>query len=97
MRVIIEPTNEQGSAWAAAHIARRINEHAKSTDRPFVLGLPTGSTPLGTYRKLIEMCKANAQLIAAVNGEVELAPLHNPETIPVLDKMFDRLEEKFGE
>ena len=38
MRVIIEPTNEQGSAWAAAHIARRINEHAKSTDRPFVLG-----------------------------------------------------------
>ena len=56
MRVIIEPTNEQGSAWAAAHIARRINEHAKSTDRPFVLGLPTGSTPLGTYRKLIEMC-----------------------------------------
>lgn len=51
----------------------------------------------GLAVSLIEMCKANAQLIAAVNGEVELAPLHNPETIPVLDKMFDRLEEKFGE
>ncbi|MFQ8826137.1 MAG: 6-phosphogluconolactonase [Alistipes sp.] len=66
MRVIIEPTNEQGSAWAAAHIARRINEHAKSTDRPFVLGLPTGSTPLGTYRKLIEMCKAGQVSFANV-------------------------------
>lgn len=26
--------------------------------RPFVLGLPTGSTPLGMYRKLIEFYKA---------------------------------------
>lgn len=26
-------------------------------DKPFVLGLPTGSTPLGMYRLLIEMVK----------------------------------------
>ena len=64
MRVIIEPTNEQGSAWAAAHIARRINEHAKSTDRPFVLGLPTGSTPLGTYRKPVSYTHLTLPTIA---------------------------------
>ena len=28
-----------------------------TADRPFVLGLPTGSTPLGTYQKLIEFHK----------------------------------------
>ena len=84
MRVIIEPTNEQGSAWAAAHIARRINEHAKSTDRPFVLGLPTGSTPLGTYRKLIEMCKAGqvsfANVITFNMDEYVGIPKDHPES-----------------
>ena len=29
-----------------------------TAQKPFVLGLPTGSTPLGTYRKLIELNKA---------------------------------------
>ena len=66
MRVIIEPTNEQGSAWAAAHIARRINEHAKSTDRPLVWVCPVAPLLLGTYRKLIEMCKAGQVSFANV-------------------------------
>ena len=84
MRVIIEPTNEQGSAWAAAHIARRINAHAKSTARPFELGLPTGSTPLGTYRKLIEMCKAGqvsfANVITFNMDEYVGIPKDHPES-----------------
>ena len=58
MRVIIEPDSLKASEWAAAYIAKRINEHNKREKRPFVLGLPTGSTPLGTYRKLIEYGKA---------------------------------------
>lgn len=58
MRVIIRPDYEKCSSWAANHIASRINEHEKKSDRPFVLGLPTGSTPLGTYKKLIELNKA---------------------------------------
>jgi glucosamine-6-phosphate deaminase len=32
----------------------RINAFAPRPDKPFVLGLPTGSGPLGLYRKLIE-------------------------------------------
>ena len=35
--------------WAAAYIVKRIREHKACCNRPFVLGLPTGSTPLGTY------------------------------------------------
>ena len=57
MRVIIEPNGEQVSAWAAAYIVKRINEHNSRETRPFVLGLPTGSTPLGTYKALIEYNK----------------------------------------
>lgn len=58
MRVIIEPDSKEVARWSAAYIAKRINEHeAAATGRPFVLGLPTGSTPLGTYRCLAEMCR----------------------------------------
>src|SRR5574344_587813 len=55
MRVIIEPNYEKVSSWAAKYVARKINEAKPTAEKPIVLGLPTGSTPLGTYRKLIEM------------------------------------------
>ncbi len=54
MRVIIEPTYEKMSQWAADHIVMRINKFKPTEDRPFVLGLPTGSTPLETYRCLVK-------------------------------------------
>ncbi len=53
MRVIIQSHSRDVAAWAASHVAQRINSAPKS--KPFVLGLPTGSTPLGMYKKLIEM------------------------------------------
>ncbi len=56
MKLIIKENYEEMSAWAAQHIANAINSHKE--DRPFVLGLPTGSSPLGVYKRLIEMNKA---------------------------------------
>ena len=58
MRLIIEPDYEQVSAWAASYVASRINEAKPTPEKPFVLGCPTGSSPLGMYRKLIELNKA---------------------------------------
>ena len=58
MRLIIEPDYEQVSAWAANYVASRINEAKPTPEKPFVLGCPTGSSPLGMYRKLIELNKA---------------------------------------
>lgn len=58
MRVIIEPGTEQLAKWAANHVAERINAARPSADKPFVLGLPTGSTPLGMYRELIRLHEA---------------------------------------
>ena len=46
------------SKWAANHIIERIRTFAPTEDRPFVLGLPTGGTPLGTYAELIRRHKA---------------------------------------
>jgi glucosamine-6-phosphate deaminase len=36
----------------------RINIFVRTTSRPFVLGLPTGSSPLGIYKNLIEKFKS---------------------------------------
>jgi len=55
MRVIIESDYESMSLWAARHIAKEMIEHKKRTDRPFVLGLPTGSSPIGAYRELVRL------------------------------------------
>ena len=38
--------------------SQRINKFAPTADKPFVLGLPTGSSPLTTYKALVRMHKA---------------------------------------
>ena len=57
MRIIIQETYGKMSQWAAAYIAKRINAFKPTKERPFVLGLPTGSTPIGTYKELIHLYK----------------------------------------
>ena len=58
MRVVIEQDKAAMSKWAANHIIERIRAFAPTEERPFVLGLPTGGTPLGTYAELIRRHKA---------------------------------------
>ena len=58
MRLIIEPDYANVSEWAANYVASRINAANPTAEKPFVLGCPTGSSPLGMYKKLIELNKA---------------------------------------
>lgn len=55
MRVIITPDYAGMSQWAAQHIVERINAFNPTENKPFILGLPTGSTPIGTYKELIRL------------------------------------------
>ncbi|MEN6399157.1 MAG: glucosamine-6-phosphate deaminase [Rectinema sp.] len=68
MRVVIRDSYDEVAVWAASYVAARINAVTAeigpngrasqvSPARPFVLGLPTGSTPLGMYRYLIDFYK----------------------------------------
>ena len=58
MRVIITPNYDEMSQWAANHIVERIKAFKPTAKKPFILGLPTGSTPIGTYKELIRLHKA---------------------------------------
>ena len=55
MRVIILKNREEMGKWSAYNIARKILKFNPTPDRPFVLGLPTGSTPVETYKELINL------------------------------------------
>ncbi|QGT56029.1 glucosamine-6-phosphate deaminase [Borrelia miyamotoi] len=57
MRLIIRSNYKDISKWAANHVAMRINEFSPTKDKPFILGLPTGSSPIEMYKNLIEMNK----------------------------------------
>lgn len=55
MRLIIEKDYADVSRWAANYVAARINAAKPTAEHPFILGCPTGSSPLGMYRRLIEL------------------------------------------
>lgn len=55
MRLIIQRNYDECALWAAHYICKKINDFAPSASNPFVLGLPTGSTPLGVYKELIAL------------------------------------------
>ena len=57
MRVLILKDYEKACKWAADYIIQRIKTFAPSAKKPFVLGLPTGSSPLGIYRQFVAACK----------------------------------------
>lgn len=57
MRVIIEKDYDRLSQWVAEYVIQRINAAKPTSDKPFVLGLPTGSSPVGMYANLSKACK----------------------------------------
>ena len=57
MRLIIQPDYAKLSRWTAAYIAKKIVDSNPSKSQPFVLGLPTGSSPVGTYQELVRLHK----------------------------------------
>ena len=60
MRLIPLKSAVQVSRWAANYIVKKINEFQPTAEKPFVLGLPTGSTPLLTYKELIKLYQQGA-------------------------------------
>jgi len=79
MEIIIQPTPEAGSIVAAQIIAKLVRRKPDC-----VLGLATGSTPLGTYRELIRMHREDGLDFANVTtfnlDEYVGLPLEHPQS-----------------
>ena len=84
MKVIIRDTEKEAALWVADRIADAIKAKAKVSDKPFVLGLPTGSTPLKVYAELARMNKAGElsfkNVITFNMDEYVGLPVEHPES-----------------
>ena len=58
MRVIIQKDSAGVGAWAAAYVTSQIKAFKPTAKKPFVMGLPTGSSPLGMYKELVRLNQA---------------------------------------
>ncbi len=58
MRIVIRKNYEEVSEWVANYTADKINNFEPTSERPFILGLPTGSSPIGTYQNIVKMNKS---------------------------------------
>jgi glucosamine-6-phosphate deaminase len=84
----------------ASHVADRINAFGPTEERPFVLGLPTGSSPIGTYAELVRLCKegkVSFKNVISFNMDeyVGLAP-DNPQSYHYFmrEHLFDHIDIK---
>jgi glucosamine-6-phosphate deaminase len=66
MRIIIQESYATLSKWVAYYVAGRINLHNREKKGPFVLGLPTGSSPVGTYEHLVDLHRSGKVSFANV-------------------------------
>lgn len=58
MRLVITKDHENIAKWVAAYVANKIKNFSPSPEKKyFVLGLPTGGTPLPMYRELVKLYK----------------------------------------
>jgi glucosamine-6-phosphate deaminase len=57
MRIVIKETKEKTGNWTADYIIKKIKAFAPTADRPFVLGLPTGTSPMPVYEEWIRRYK----------------------------------------
>lgn len=57
MKQAIFSSADDASDYVANHIIQKINAFGPTPHKPFVLGLPTGSSPEGVYARLIEAYK----------------------------------------
>ena len=102
MRLIIEKDYDQLSKWAAEHVIERINKFNPTPDHKFVLGLPTGSSPIGMYRALAEACKEGRvsfkNVLTFNMDEYVGLPESHPESYHsfMAKNFFDQIEEAGG-
>ncbi|KAJ1834016.1 Glucosamine-6-phosphate isomerase (Glucosamine-6-phosphate deaminase) (GNPDA) (GlcN6P deaminase) [Coemansia sp. RSA 2711] len=55
MRLVIRSDAGTVADYIAEYIKERILQFAPTAERPFVIGLPTGSSPIGVYKRLVEL------------------------------------------
>ncbi|KAL7934430.1 glucosamine-6-phosphate deaminase [Trichoderma chlorosporum] len=85
-KLIIRDTHEDVSEYVSEYIIKRILDFAPTKDKPFVFGVPTGSSPIGVYQRLVQAYKSNRisfqHVVTFSMDEYVDLPRDHPENIP---------------
>ncbi|MCL2477948.1 MAG: glucosamine-6-phosphate deaminase [Treponema sp.] len=98
MRLLIHSNYEKLCKWTAAYIVKRINSYGPKKEKPFVLGLPTGSSPIGVYKEFIRLNKEGkitfANVVTFNMDEYVGLPATHPESYMrfMRDNLFDSID-----
>jgi glucosamine-6-phosphate deaminase len=98
MRLLIHRNYDNACRWTADYIIKRIKTFAPNRERPFVLGLPTGSSPLGVYKKLIAAFREGkvsfSDVITFNMDEYQWLPADHPQSYRrfMKDNLFDAID-----
>ncbi|MBE9518555.1 MAG: glucosamine-6-phosphate deaminase [Bacteroidetes bacterium] len=98
MRVIIKDTSKEAGNWVADYVINRIKAFEPSSEKPFVLGLPTGSSPIPVYKELIRRNQAGEfsfQNVVTFNmDEYVNLPQDHPESYHTFmyNKLFNHID-----
>lgn len=91
-------SKEEAAEFLAGYIVIKINAFGPSPEKPFVLGLPTGSSPEGVYKELVRAYKEGSvsfENVVTFNMDeyVGLAPSH-PQSYNyyMYDKLFNHTD-----
>lgn len=98
MKQAIFSSADDASAYLANYVIAKINDFGPTAARPFVLGLPTGSSPEGVYSRLVQAYKAGKVSFANVvtfnmDEYLGLRPSH-PQLYHyfMYDKLFNHVD-----
>lgn len=98
MRLIIKNDYDGMSKWAAEYIVNRIVAFNPTPKHPFVLGLATGSSPVGTYKYIVDAFKAGRvsfkNVITFNMDEYVALPVEHPESYHsfMYKNLFDHVD-----
>ncbi len=98
MRIIIKKDKEEVGTWVASYIIEKIKKAAPTKVKPFILGLPTGSSPIPAYREIIRRHQAGEisfkNVITFNMDEYVGLPEDHPESYHyfMFSNLFDHLD-----
>ncbi|KAM9926794.1 hypothetical protein OXX59_002976 [Metschnikowia pulcherrima] len=98
MRQAIFSSPQDASSFLAGYIIDKINDFQPTQEKPFILGLPTGSSPEGIYAKLVDAHKkgkVSFRNVVTFNMDeyLGLKPTH-PQSYSyfMYDKLFNHVD-----
>ena len=98
MRIVIKDTRNETGKWVADYILDKIRKFDPTPDRPFVMGLPTGSSPMPVYEEWIRQHKAGKisfQNVVTFNMDEYVGlPEEHPESYHsfMYNNLFDHID-----